>query len=219
MSKSEFYYDIAFCIDKTKNNLDQFAFISEFIDSFKNQLSGYLRSYGIKVKQLRIKIIEFGDLNLENSTIVDHGFYDMSTQFSDFSDLLFKIKIDGASSERGYSNGLEALYHAFNSDWTDLSDKDGRQCVVLFSKNAPFALGELSEKSGYPTGIDGLKSCWENGKFDNNKKLLALFCPMGSGERSYLPLMEWDKVMAIDTQDINDYNNDFLMETLLIDLI
>ena len=52
-----------------------------------------------------------------------------------------------------------------------------------------------------------------------NQKLLALFTPKRKEKSSWISLESWDQTIAIGNEDINNFDSEFVMETLLIDLI
>ena len=220
--KTKFYYDVVFCLDKTEKNQSQSGFIYDFIEDFSNMLKSYVANAKTKVEKVRIKIIEFSDYNVCKNAVVEHGFFELPEDFEALADVLDAIKYDVTEKFSGHSSGLEALAYAFRSKWAKF-DK-GRQAVVLFSLNQPLSLEESRNLDDYPKNFPAnlyeLKKLWEEEcKMNENQKLLALFTPKRKEKSSWMSLESWDQTIAIGNEDINNFDSDFVMETLLIDLI
>lgn len=218
--EKNFCYEIVFCLDKTIKSASQLDCLVSFIEKFKERLSTLLRGQ-YKLKSVRIKIIEFGDFNTNENAIVDHGFFCVPDQYDELMDLLDNMFFMDSVKTNGYSSGLEALSYAINSDWSTFNE--GRQAIALFTLNKPLSLEESRNLDNYPKGLPEnlfqLKELWDKCKMDKDKKMLTLFCNMEKDKSSWFPVSQWDKTIAIDTEDINDYDSDFIMETLLIDII
>jgi len=221
--KQNFYLDLVVCLDISKNMGNQIDFISDFLNRFYDVAKTEVQNSVTKVQQVRIKIITFSDYNQEEP-LCDYGFLNMPDQSVELFQLLESLPIVPEFKQEGLSNGLEALCLAMDSEFVDLSNANGRQSVVVFSTNKPFnfedSQGEESYPSNFPKTLMELKNKWEKNKvLDKNKKMLTLFCNLDKGKNSWYPLEKWDKVMAIHTDDINEYTNDFILETILIDII
>ena len=218
--QKSFCYDIVFCLDKTLKNASQLDFLVIFIEKFKERLATLLRDQ-YKLQSVRIKIIEYDDFNTNDNAIIDHDFVSIPEQYNELMDLLESLEFAEPVKYEGFSSGLEALAHAINSKWKKF--EDGRQAIVLFSLNKPLSLEESRNLDNYPKGLPEnlfqLKELWDKGSMDKDKKMLTLFCNMEKDKSSWFPVSQWDKTIAIDTEDINDYDSDFIMETLLIDII
>lgn len=220
--KTKFYYDVVFCLDKTKKNKSQSGFICDFIEDFSNALKSYVANAETKVEKVRIKIIEFSDYNVCDNAVIEHEFLDLPEDFDALADVLEEINYDEEEKFSGHSSGLEALSRAFKSEWADF--EHGRQAVVLFSLNQPLSLEESRNLDDYPKDFPAnlfeLKKLWEGGcDMKENQKLLALFTPKRKEKSSWISLESWDQTIAIGNEDINNFDSEFVMETLLIDLI
>lgn len=220
--KTKFYYDVIFCLDKTIKNQSQSGFIYDFIEDFSNMLKSYIANAETKVERVRVKIIEFSDYNVCNNAVIEHEWFELPGDFENLADVLDGINYDDKEKFSGYSSGLEALSRAFGSEWSDF--EYGRQAVVLFSLNQPLSLEESRNLEDYPKDLPAnlfeLKKLWEGGsEMKENQKLLALFTPKRKEKNSWTSLESWDQTIAIGNEDINNFDSDFVMETLLIDLI
>lgn len=220
--KTKFYYDVVFCLDKTIKNQSQSGFIYDFIENFSNTLKSYVGNAETRVEKVRIKIIEFSDYNVCEHAVVEHEFFEMPDDFDALADVLDGINYVDNEKFSGHSSGLEALSRAFKSKWLDF--EHGRQAVVLFSLNQPLSLEESRNLDDYPKDFPAnlfeLKNLWESGcDMKGNQKLLALFTPKRKEKSSWISLESWDQTIAIGNEDINNFDSDFVMETLLIDLI
>lgn len=223
MAKNQFYYDAVFCIDKSVNMESQIDFISGFVNSFYEMAKSEIQNSITKVESFRIKLITYGDYNTENDAVVDYGFFSMPEQSEELYSVFMQLFGDSQCAQEGYSAGLEALSYAIDSDWTDMTDKMGRQAVVVFSLNKPTNIEETRNLDNYPPNLPKnlleLKTKWENAKMSKDKKMLTLFCNLQRDKSSWVPLQRWDKSIAIDTEDLNDLTHDFILQTLLIDII
>lgn len=220
--KTKFYYDVVFCLDKTLKNQSQSGFIYDFIENFSNTLKSYVANAETKVEKVRIKIIEFSDYNVCANAVVEHEFFELPDDFDGLADVLDGIDYAETEKFSGHSSGLEALARAFKSKWSDF--EHGRQAVVLFSLNQPLSLEESRNLDDYPKDFPAnlyeLKKLWEDGcEMKENQKLLALFTPKRKEKSTWISLESWDQTIAIGSEDINNFDSDFVMETLLIDLI
>ena len=218
--QKSFCYDIVFCLDKTLKNASQLDFLVIFIEKFKERLATLLRDQ-YKLQSVRIKIIEYDDFNTNDNAIIDHGFVSIPEQYDELMDLLESLEFAEPVKYEGFSSGLEALAHAINSKWKKF--EDGRQAIVLFSLNKPLSLEESREIENYPKNmpenLSQLRDLWNSDKMNRDKKMLYLFCDLEKDKTSWFPVSQWDKTIAVNTENINDYNSDFIMETLLIDII
>ena len=221
--KKDFYFDLVVCIDKTFSMFDQIDFISDFINGFYDSAKYQIQNSITKLQQLRVRVITFSDYNQDENAVEDFGFLKMPEQSAELYSILENISTNTISKQAGYSSGLEALSVAIDGDFADLSDKNGRQAIIVFSKNKPLSLQASKNLSNYPTNmpvtLQELKDKWENGKLEKTKKMLTLFCNLQKGENSWYPLERWDKTMVIDTEDITEYTQEFILETILIDII
>ncbi len=221
--KKDFYFDLVVCIDKTFIMFDQIDFISDFINGFYDSAKNQIQNSITKLQQLRIRVITFTDYNQEDNAVEDFGFLKMPEQSAELYSILENVSTNVICKHRGYSSGLEALSVALEEDFVDLTNKNGRQSILIFSKNKPLPLQESKKLPNYPTNMPAtlqeLKEKWENSKLEKSKKMLILFCDLQKGENSWYPLERWDKTMTIDTEDITEYTQDFILETILIDII
>lgn len=222
--KQKFYLDTVFCIDKTFNMFSQIDFIIDFVNAYYDMAKAEIQNSVTRLEQTRIKIITFGDYNKMEQAVTDYGFFVMPEQSGELFDALNEISSDCIPLKNGYASGLEALSYAIDSDWVDLSNQNGRQEIVVFSSNKPLSIEESRNLDNYPDDLPKnlleLNNKWNtNPKLVKNKKMLTLFCNLEKDKNSWHPLTRWDKVIAINTEDINEYTNEFLLETILIDII
>lgn len=223
MAKNKFYYDAVFCVDKSINMDNQIDFISGFVNSFYEMAKSEIQNSITQVEKFRIKLITYGDFNTEDNAVTDYGFFSMPEQSEELYSVFMQLFGNSSSKQEGYTSGLEALSYAIDSEWTDMSDKMGRQAVVVFSLNKPTNIEETRNLDSYPSHLPKnlleLKQKWENGKMSKDKKMLTLFCNLEKDKSSWYPLERWDKTIAINTEDLNDFTNDFILQTLLIDIV
>ena len=221
--KKDFYFDLVVCIDKTFKMFNQIDFISDFVNGFYDMAKSQIQNNVTKLKQLRIRVITFSDYNQQQNAVEDYGFFKMPEQSAELYKVLENLETNIICKNPGYSSGLEALNVAMQGDWLDLSNKNGRHSIVIFSKNKPLSLQESRVLENYPldtpSSLDELRDKWDNCVLAKNKKLLVLFCDLGKSENSWFPLARWDKTMVVDTEDITEYTQDFILETILIDII
>ena len=223
MAKNKFYYDAVFCVDKSVNMDSQIDFISGFVNSFYEMAKSEIQNSITQVEGLRIKLITYGDYNTDENAVTDYGFFTMPDQSEELYSVFMQLFGNSSCKQEGYSSGLEALSYAIDSEWTDLTEESGRQAIIVFSLNKPTNIEETRNLDWYPKALPKnlleLRQKWEGGKMSKDKKLLTLFCNLQKDKSSWFPLERWDKTIAIDTENLNDFTNDFLLQTLLIDII
>ena len=221
--KQDFYFDLVVCIDKTFKMSNQVDFLLDFINGFYDMAKAEIQNSGVKLKQLRVRVISYTDYNQQDNAVEDSGFFVLPEQSAELYSVLEQIVPQVICKYQGFSSGLEALSVAFKGKFVDLSNKNGRQAIVVFSKNKPLSLQQSSELENYPSdmpkSLEELRNAWDTCNLDSNKKMLTLFCDMQKGENSWYPLSRWNKTMVIDTEDITEYTKDFILETILIDII
>ena len=206
MAKNKFYYDAVFCVDKSANMDNQIEIISNFVNSFYERAKGEIQNSITQVDGFRIRLITYGDLTQNSDSITDYGFFNMPEQADELYDAFDQITLEDLQED--FSSGLQAINQALDGEWKDLTGKEGRQAVVVFSLNKPHYTQEEFMQ---------VKSNWEKGKLDKSKKMLTLFCNVAEG--GWQAVERWEKTIAIHTEDFNDFSLDFILQTLLIDIV
>lgn len=121
--------DIVFCIDITGS-------MGQFLDYFKRSIRDL--SYGVEniakersfnLERLRFKFIFFRDFNFDEEPLKITKFFRMPERLEEIEEVFSRYEASGGGDLP--ESGLEALYYAFTSNWTD-GPRD-RQITMLFT--------------------------------------------------------------------------------------
>lgn len=180
--------DIVFCIDGTGSMAPCIESVKHNAKNFYNQLSGALTASGTSIDSMRIKFIVFRDyLDDGDDAMKESTFFELLNPVDDeeFQKYLSDINAFGGGDDP--ENGLEALYYAMCSDFTD--GPSDRQVIVLFSDADALDLKARASVAGYPQDMvdeAGLLMTWASLRQDAKFKLkqknkrLVMFAPRGT---------------------------------------
>ena len=121
--------DVVFCIDITGS-------MGLFLDNFRDSLDQIVEGIqdiaedkGFDLERLRFKFIFFKDFNYDAEPLKMTKFFRMPDRYEEVKEILARYEADGGGDMP--ESGMEALYYAFTSNWTD-GPKD-RQITMLFT--------------------------------------------------------------------------------------
>ncbi len=163
-----FKIDIVFCIDVTEG-------MDPLVHSFQSrlpllvaQLEARLSEKHKVADQIRIRIVAFGDCNVDTNPLNASPFYTVlpAEQTADLNSFVSALSANGGGDEP--ESGLEALAVAMASDWTQEGDRQ-RHIIVMFTDASAHRLedrvGDIPPTfaSQIPSSIDKMTDGWEGG--------------------------------------------------------
>ena len=177
--------DVVFCIDGTGSMTPCIENIKANAMRLYNDLTVAITDMGSDIDMLRVKMITFRDYKSDGANaMVESRFFELPDENAEFADYLAGIRATGGCGED--ANGLEALYFAMNSDFTN--GVDDRQIIILFADTTAIPLRNRRNCSNYPAKMvddDGLIETWMctqsyPTKLRERNKRLVLFAPRGT---------------------------------------
>lgn len=163
--------DIAMCIDHTASMGYLLNMVKENAMNFHSDLKKYCEMRRRKIKNIRIKVISFGDLREE--PIKESVVFTIPQELDAFNDYVERIKCFGGGDLP--ENGLEALALAINTDWVK-TDIRHRHIILMYTDAPAHQLGSMFRcPPNMPRSLDELEDNW-NG-MDEKVKRLVLFAP------------------------------------------
>ena len=178
--------DMVFCIDGTGSMGPCIEQVKSCTRRFHLEFVSAMTDLGSDIDSMRIKIIVFRDYAYdEKQSMIESPFYELPQDEPEFADFMKDIVAKGGGDAP--ENGMEALYYAMKSDFTQ-GPKD-RQVIVLFTDDDALELGERSTSDYYPKDMvdeAGLITTWMCSSQDNSVKLcernkrMVLFAPSGT---------------------------------------
>lgn len=135
--------DIVFCIDATSSMQPIIDQVKENAKQIPSEISVKSEEKGKKIKQLRMKLIEYRDL-VEDSTgqMVEYDFTDDPE--------IFKSNVDGIVADGGGDypeSTFDAILKACDSDWYAGQGKK-RKIIIVMTDDKPREIHESSLKEG-----------------------------------------------------------------------
>jgi len=167
-----FNCDIVMCIDNTGSMEYLLENVKNNTLNFYSDLKDYCDRTGKEMGEVRMQIIDFGDLDEDPLHISE--FFSLPEQSGELSRYVSKIELSDGSDECG----LEALAAAVTTSWK-VGKMRRRQVVIVYTDEPSVPLGEKRGSSYYPSGLPSsfgaLKVLWD--AMDGHKKRLILFAP------------------------------------------
>jgi len=153
--------------------------------AFGGDLRKALAEKSKQIDTLRVKVIGFRDYLYDgDESMVESPFFSLPQESARFESFVGELRADGGGDEP--ESGLEALAHAFKSDW-NLSGMKNRQVIVVWTDASAHPLETASKSASYPKGMprdfDELTDWWEGQRsnLDASAKRLILFTPDSAG--------------------------------------
>ncbi len=179
--------DIVFCIDGSGSMSPCIDNVKNNALRFRQELVSELLALGNTINALRVKVITFRDYEKDGAeSMVESRFFELENDDEqvEYSNYISEITAKGGGDLP--ENGLEALYLAMKSDWTQ-GNKD-RQVIVLFTDADALELGERAACADYPADMvdmAGFQETWAcvQGRETNlipRCKRLVIFAPTGT---------------------------------------
>lgn len=175
--------DMVFCIDGTGSMGPCIEQVKSCTRKFHLEFVSAMTDLGSDIDSMRIKIIVFRDYAYdEKQSMVESPFYELPQDEPEFAEFMKGIVAKGGGDAP--ENGMEALYYAMKSDFTQ-GPKD-RQVIVLFTDDDALELGERATSDYYPKDMvdkAGLLTTWMCSSQDGSVKLcernkrMVLFAP------------------------------------------
>jgi hypothetical protein len=181
----QYAVDIVFCIDVTGSMTPIIDAVKANALRFYNDVQTNLTSKGKSVDELRVRVIAFRDLSVDDDgALLESSFYSLPEDQDAFAGFVDALQPQGGGDAP--ESGLEAVALAINSPWTSHGDRR-RQVIVVWT-DAPahplnFAPVPPSLASSVPTSFSDLTDLWEDpqGPVGASSKRLILFAPDGPG--------------------------------------
>lgn len=186
--------DIAMCIDNTGSMLPFLNMVKNNAINFHSDLTKYSKMKRRNIKNIRIKVISFGDLR--ETQIKESVMFSIPKDIKPFNDYVKNINCFGGIDAP--ENGLEALAMAINTDWVK-TDIRHRHIILLYTDASAHELGLVSfDSPNTPKTFDELENRWNC--MDENAKRLVLFAPNCYPWNNIAK--SWDKVVH-KTENLN----------------
>ncbi len=181
----QYAVDIVFCIDVTGSMTPIIDAVKSNALRFYNDVQTNLTSKGKSVDELRVRVIAFRDLSVDDDgALLESSFYTLPEDQDAFAGFVDALQPQGGGDAP--ESGLEAVALAINSPWTSRGDRR-RQVIVVWT-DAPahplnFAEVPPSLTSSVPRSFSDLTDLWEDpqGPVGASSKRLILFAPDGAG--------------------------------------
>lgn len=190
--------DIVMCIDNTGSMDDLISMVKSNALNFYTDLKNYCEKRRRNIKNIRLKVIPFGDLKEE--PINQSKMFVIPKEESEYQSFVNKISAHGGGDNE--ENGLEALAMAINTDWVK-SDYRLRHIILVYTDAPAHKLENPDTHTGYyppnmPNNMKELHMLWN--KMDNNSQRMVLFAPEAYPWEDIAK--EWDNV-AHKTEKLN----------------
>ena len=160
--------DIVFCIDVTGSMQPVIETVKSNTLKFSDDLNKKLEVKGKVADQIRIRVVAFGDCNVDANPLNASPFFTVlpAMQTAELNTFVTSLRANGGGDEP--ESGLEALAIAMASDWILEGDRQ-RHIIVMFTDASAHRLedrvGELpgTFASQVPSSIDKMTDGWEGG--------------------------------------------------------
>lgn len=147
--------DMVFCIDKSnsmKTKLDDvkemtFRFIKDVVERFEEM--------GLTpIKQIRVKIITFGNYKCDENSISESDFYVLPNEMETLRSFMENITVS-ENDTNTRSNALEAFALAMNTEWAEWNgfERRHRHAIFIFTDKEAEELGTCNDCPGYPKNM------------------------------------------------------------------
>ena len=174
--------DFIFCIDESESMESCIESVKRSVDRFVTDCFLTFDDNGLMIENIRVKTIVFRDYKSDGqNAMIESRFYEFPQKEGEFFNYLDGIKPSGGCKEG--TNGLEALYLAMKSDFSD--SKKSRQIIVLFTDSDAITLELRKDCDSYPCDMvddEGLLATWGcvegyKTKLKERSKRLVMFAP------------------------------------------
>ena len=177
--------DIVFCLDKTGwmgyliNHLaDEYEHIIEHI------IQSFEEADGSIVKQIRVKVIAFGDYEYDEEPMVFSGFFDAVKEREEVINFLRNIETGGGGDLP--ESGFEALALAMESNW--VTGEYDRQMILFFTDADAKEFADGTNYMAIPDcearSINDVRDYWSGNdhrvKINNRLKRMYIVAPSGT---------------------------------------
>lgn len=175
--------DIVMCIDITGSMKPFITEVKRNALSIHQKIVESMREEDKELKELRIKIIAFGDYGADDEPMKESKFFTLPIQNASFELFVNDLSIGWGGDTP--ENALEAIALALKSNWTTRGT-NRRHIVIVFSDAGALELQSRASSPLYPTGmpanLDELRSWWEGtGELDSTYQpsagRLVVFAP------------------------------------------
>lgn len=176
--------DAVFCFEVSGNMDRMIEDAKKQCLDFQNNLSKSLKSQGVVLRSLRVKVITFGDCDKNfDRAVQETDFFTLPKDEELYQKAIRSIHTNGDG--RRHSFGLEALACAIRSKW-DHSDSKRKQVIAIWSSAGTYPLEQGKSLEGYIAGMAkdfGVLSDWwgtsscESRFIRKETKWLILFTP------------------------------------------
>lgn len=175
--------DLVMCIDCTDSMAPAIERVKGMALDFHDDLTATMEELTPPkvVDQLRVKVVAFRDVRVDEDAFQVSDFFDLPAQRGDFEAFVKKLEHRGGGDEP--ESGLEALAEAMHSDWETGHGKR-RHVVVLFTDASAHELGTREiGTSGFrmPASLGALAELWGDevvqGIMEYQAKRLLLIAP------------------------------------------
>ncbi|MGM9763097.1 MAG: vWA domain-containing protein [Candidatus Cryptobacteroides sp.] len=219
--------DIVMCIDLSSSMQNRLNEIKENASDFLPALRLALKAANKKASNIRVKIIGFRDFNIDGpDALIESPLYKLDRpncpDQKGFNDFVNGLTAKGGNKE-GYSNSLEALSLAINSDWEQEGDRK-RHVIVMFSDAVANKLEEANTSNPHypqniPQSFEELSESWmmpSGGQQGSKTKLIQpakRLIVYGKEVYPWLDIYEsWDQVVycpvgEYERLDVNVYED------------
>jgi hypothetical protein len=198
-----YHVDIVLCIDCSGSMASVIESLKKNVCNIPKDLNTALEQKSKDLRELRIRIIAFSDLN----AIKASNFFVVEPQrdTTDFELYVNHLSLSGGVYG-GPKSGLEALAIALGSDWTDEGDKQ-RHLIVMFSDSSAHRLEDRVDAVPIeflglvPDSLDELTDVWDGGQAVKLKRFARRLIIFGPDAYPWNTITEaWGQTVFLPSQ-------------------
>ncbi|MBQ2070296.1 MAG: VWA domain-containing protein [Bacilli bacterium] len=188
--------DIVFVIDATASMTPIMDSVKAGAKRFRTDLEAKIEELGGSIGRLRVRLITFRDFGVDANPLDASDFFELPDDQDIFEEKLNSITPSGGGDLP--EDGFEALYTAFQSDFTQ-GNRD-RQVIVLFTDADATPMGAHKDAAGYPADMGNISdlvdmwSCNVQGgppsKLVKKTRRLVVFAPADTAYSELVTTME-----------------------------
>ena len=192
--KLDYNVDLVFCIDCTESMDNILNIVKGRALGLYNDIQQNMQKKGKQISQLRVRLVGFRDYAAyaveckrgvrPNEPMMVSDFFVLPQDAHKLEVSVKSLYPVGGGDDP--EDGLEALAYAIRSPWTMDGRAKNRHIIVLWTDEAPHALGFGKDSPRYPRGMaksfDELTAWWGDGSTpgfmpQQDSKRLILFAP------------------------------------------
>ncbi len=175
--------DVVFVIDGTGSMAPCIESVKKNAKRFHTEFVSAMTKLNSEINSMRVKVIVFRDYKDDgDQAMIESPFFELPDDNDELDSFLADIYATGGGDND--ENGLEALYYAMKSNFTNNSED--RQVIALFTDADALELRKRADEPNYPqdmVDMNGFINTWNCAvqdsslKLRNHNKRMVLFAP------------------------------------------